>query len=163
MNTAHLNAARTQRRVPGRRPGLPPAADGHRRLPGGHGLISLSQPKTLEDWGQQIEFAADLAIRHSAPHAFSVQYLPKAYRGRCQERQPVKVPFASHMKQARQGEYNPECEVLTMATKRCVKQLRRVQSLQRRLSKYESKGTTWFRTEVELQRVAKNHLVPMFW
>lgn len=96
-------------------------------------------PQTLEEWGHQVEQAVDLALRLQ-PQKDDGQpgHLPKAYRGRMQPRAPVKVPLQSHVKPARQGDYNPEKEVCSVASGRCVKQLRRIQSLYRRFKKVRS-------------------------
>ena len=75
------------------------------------------------------------ARRGGLPH------LPKRFRGRCQPRKIVNVPVYSATKTARCGEYNPLFEVSTMRTKRRVKQMRRLQSLYRRMGKHDSLQT----------------------
>lgn len=114
-------------------------------------LATCDAPTTLEEWGKQVEFAVDLAIQHAKPCTFPVSKLPKKYRGRCMPCSPVKTSLTSQLRPARNGEYDPENEVFCIATKRCIKQLRRIQSLQRRMKKVETEGCVWFRAQQELQ------------
>lgn len=99
------------------------------------------KPKTIEDIGLMIEEVAehDLYLQSQTQSTpFGFDSLPSTYRGRCQPLTPKKKPIHSAIRPARKGDYEPSCEVLTMKTRRKVKQLRRVQSLSLRLKKFET-------------------------
>jgi exonuclease III len=98
----------------------------------------IPKATTLEAWGQKLETLVDTSIHTTSHHGHGQTHLRKAYRGRCQPRLPVKTPVYSAVKKARQGDFDPIYEVNRMATKRQIKQLRRLQSLYRRLNKIES-------------------------
>ena len=95
-------------------------------------------PITLEDWGKKIEYAIDTAYRlsqydhdtHKPP-----QGLPKAYRGRCQERSPKTVALRALLKPGRSTDFQPLHEVHTFAGSQMVRQVRRLQSLCRGLKR----------------------------
>ena len=91
---------------------------------------------TLEEWGQKLENLVDSSLRDAyAKTQEGPAHLPRAYRGRCQPRHPVKTPVFSAVRRARQGDFEPQFEVNTMATKRKIKQVRRIQCLLRRVQK----------------------------
>ena len=93
---------------------------------------------TLEEWGQKVESLADVSLKQTyAKDGHGHRGLPKAYRGRCQPRHPVKSPIYSSVKKARQGDFEPLFEINRMSTKRQIKQTRRIQNLLRRIQKLE--------------------------
>ena len=97
-------------------------------------------PATLEEWGGVVEKAIDTAYRLSQQQHHGIPWhqtepMSKAYRGRCQPRTPQAIDIRSLTKMARPGDYNPTTEIYHFKTMRCIRQVRRVQSLQRRLRK----------------------------
>ena len=62
----------------------------------------------------------------------------------------MKSPMMSPVRKASNGDFNPSCEVVTMASRRKVKQLRRLQSLCQRIQKFEKQGPTTIRTHHEI-------------
>lgn len=102
-------------------------------------VTTTGTPDTLESWGTTVEHAVDLAYRysqqqHTQCHFDSTQPLPKAFRGRCQPAKLQAAPHRSLTKMGRPGDYNPNTEVYRFQTLRCIRQVRRVQSLRRRLN-----------------------------
>jgi len=93
----------------------------------------LPIPETLEDWGEALEATVDCWLQHKGATLGITQHLPKAYRGRCRELHLQQKPVISHLRQARQGDYEPPDEILSMRTKRRIKQHRRLEALHRRL------------------------------
>ena len=109
-------------------------------------LPSSPSVDTLQEWGALVEDVARDALKHAGVEAG----LPKAFRGRCRPLKPLRQPVHSAIKPASNGDYNPPVEVITMATRRKVKQLRRVDSLFQRLVKFERRGATTICTKQEL-------------
>ena len=98
---------------------------------------------TLEEWGQKVESMVDVCIHsHYATNGHGMKGLPKAYRGRCQPRHPIKSPVYSSVPKARQGDFEPQFEINRRTTKRRVKQTRRIQNLLRRIQKMDHGGNT---------------------
>ena len=94
---------------------------------------SFQDISSLEDWGRAVEESVDIALRAGLG---SQPALTKQYRGRCQIMKVTKKPVCSPCKQAPPGSYEPSTEVTTMACRRQVKQVRRLESLYRRLQKH---------------------------
>ena len=99
-------------------------------------------PQSLEQWGERIEAAVDGAYRATQlmlnPECAHPKPLPAAYRGRCKPPKLTKVPLRTLMPKHRPGEYQPEHELHTFAELKVTIQLRRIQSLLRRLRKYDA-------------------------
>ena len=93
---------------------------------------SLPQPNTIQEWGTNLDTLADFAIKKRG-----IQALPVSFSGRCQKKRVTKCPVQSSTKIACNGVYEPSTEVLTMATRRKIAQLGRIQSLMRRLFKLQ--------------------------
>jgi hypothetical protein len=91
-------------------------------------------PKTIEEWGVDFETVVDTAMNMTAKNG-NLDHLPRAFRGRCQPNQTKKCPILGFTKKAKNGQYEPSCEVLSMASQRKITQLRRLQSLCARLKK----------------------------
>lgn len=91
-------------------------------------------PNDLQQWAENFEAIVDQAIRlqHRKDVAFP-SCLPRSHRGRCRPRNPIKHPVFSGTKPARVSDFEPCHEVITITTRRKVKQVRRIQSLLRRL------------------------------
>ena len=106
-------------------------------------------PQTLEEWGAVVEQVFDRAI---AKHHPQLANLPAAFRGRCKPGGIVKCPINSPVKKASDGDFEPRVEVLTMKTRRKIKQLRRLDSFFHRMNKYEKQGAHTPQTFVELQQ-----------
>ena len=101
----------------------------------------LPQPSSLEEWGQYHEAIVDHGVRTlHHQNSSGPTHLKKKYRGRCMPRTPKKMPVFSPVKNARSGEFSPNFEILTMATKRKITQVRRIQSLHRRLVHFDKQG-----------------------
>ena len=100
------------------------------------------KPSTIEQWGQVVEHAVDLAYQATQSQnadmpGLTVQPLPKKFRGRCQPRAPQPVKPVLLARPARRHEYHPG-EIRRAKTRDKVKQVRRAQSLLRILTKYQS-------------------------
>ena len=99
-------------------------------------------PQSLEQWGERIEAAVDQAYRATQqlldPECVHPKPLAAAYRGRCKPPKMTKVPLRTLMPKQRPGEYQPEHELHTFAELKVTIQLRRIQSLLRRLRKYDA-------------------------
>ena len=122
------------------------------------------KPTTIEEVGYMIEEVADHALyiqsKENTMTAKNPTRLPFAYRGRCQPIQPKKTPVHAAIRRARHGDFEPSCEVLTMKTTQKVKQLRRLQSFQIRLKKFEQgifKPTTFEELKIEWKVICKSH------
>ena len=87
-------------------------------------------------WADALEHSVDAAIRHGHrvdPVAQPHTSLPRAARGRCRERTRV-ARLATHVaRRGRDGDYNPTLEAATIASRRRVRQVRRLQTLLRGL------------------------------
>ena len=94
-------------------------------------------PVTIEDWGKQVEHAVDIAYRKSQTTTAhrQTQGLPKAYRGRCQPKPLKQLPMKALLKPARPGDYSPLFELHSWQAQKMVRQVRRLQSLMRGLSR----------------------------
>lgn len=107
-----------------------------------YAVDKLGHPQTFEAWGECIEYAVDLSYRNSQAKCFfghdGIKPLPASYRGRCKPRKIVKTPIRVLTPTTRPGDYQPEHEITTFATLKQVVQLRRINSLLRRVKKYES-------------------------
>ena len=90
-------------------------------------------PSTLEEWGQTVEATVDQWLSQKGASLGIPQGLPKAFRGRCTDLRLQKKPVVSQSRLARQGDYEPPDEILSLSTKRKVTQHRRIESLLRRL------------------------------
>ena len=104
-------------------------------------------PINLQEWGSRVEQAVDLAYQRTQaldPQNCEVKTLPANMKGRCKPRAPRKLPlrFFSHV--ARNGDYIPAFELHSFRSKRMVKQVRRLQSLYRNISKgIRPDATNW--------------------
>lgn len=116
----------------------------------------------LQAWSNKAELAMDEAIQlqhklypDQQPHS----KLPKPYRGKLQNIQPKVQRFRSFTPAARIGDYEPTCEVRSIKNTQIVRQLRRIQSLRRRVQKlatYESVWpSTWEGLQVEWTAILK--------
>ena len=109
--------------------------------------LQPATPDTLECWGETFEDVVDLALRQRCPP----QFLPLSHKGRCKPTKVIKCPIMSPVRKASQGDYEPQSEIVTVATRRKIKQLRRIQSLGQRLRKFENQGPSSATTFSELQ------------
>ena len=109
-------------------------------------MANIPCPSSLEEWGDAVEATVDQWLQHKGEVLGIPTHLPKAYRGRCREIHFQKKPVVSHLRSARQGDYEPPDEILSMQTKRKVTQHRRIESLLRRLKAVPptSKGDQYF-------------------
>ena len=87
---------------------------------------------SLQEWGESAEAAFDQAL-----HKQGLDSLPRAFRGCCQPVAFKKHPITSPVKLACPSSFEPSTEVLTVHARRKVTQVRRLESLYRRLLKWE--------------------------
>ena len=93
-------------------------------------------PNTIREWAEAVEKAVDQTIRHqheADPILSPTPSLPKACLGRCVPRKLIKKPLAVAIKSARAGDYAPQREPCSVKTRQWTKQIRRIQSLRRRM------------------------------
>ena len=113
---------------------------------------SLPLPTSIEEWGSNLDNLANIAVQNCPKmQDQGMSALPVSFKGRCQKRKVIKCPFQSSTKKAWNGVYEPSTEVLTMATRRKITQLRRIQSLMRRLFKLQDSRELGESTLKELQ------------
>ena len=109
---------------------------------------AIDSAKTSDDasrafWSQTVEQSIHLAIvdAHAEdPLLQPAKGLPQSSRGRCaaRRRQPLPQPHVS--RKARQGDYDPTVEAASIAARRRVRQVRRIQSLYSRQKQLEQAG-----------------------
>ena len=103
-------------------------------------------PTDLATWANKVERAVDLAYQQTqADHGVvtsQIKALPRRARGRCLPRKPSCLPLRALLPKSRPGDYVPKFEIHRFCTLKMVKQLRRIQSLRRRLVKLEYGGST---------------------
>eukprot|EP00435_Cladocopium_sp_Y103_P066590 s251_g28.t2 len=110
---------------------------------------SLAQATTIQEWGQAMEDNVNAALHQGKGN---VDRMNRSFRGRCQPVRFVRCPVMSSTKKARNGCFEPSTEVLTIATRRKVTQVRRLESLHRRLQKAEKTQDVNQKTKNELQQ-----------
>ena len=110
--------------------------------------LQPNSTSTIEAWGETFENVVAHALSQRDPP----QVLPASYKGRCKPPRLTKTPVMSPVRKASQGDYNPTCEVITISSRRKVKQLRRLQSLCQRLRKFEKCGASTDSTLKELSQ-----------
>lgn len=100
-------------------------------------LQHTSEIDSLEQWAKLVETTVDVWLQHESKNnnpALPSTLAPR-FRGRCQSSRIVQQPINSPLRKARDGDFAPEDEILTFSSKRLAKQVRRIQSLLRRLKK----------------------------
>ena len=100
-------------------------------------LQSLDQSCTLEEWGSRVEQTVDVALRKSPVGANLPRHLPAAFRGRCKPSRPKTILVTDLVPKARHGDFEPVHEIHGVRTAGFIRQLRRIQSLRRKLSKLQ--------------------------
>ena len=108
----------------------------------------LAAAKTIPEWGQAVESNVNAMLSKGLGNR---SHLTKSFKGRCQPVKFIKCPILSPVRRA-SGSYEPSTEVLTMSTRRKVTQVRRLESLSRRLFKTEKTQDTSDKTHKELQQ-----------
>ena len=114
-----------------------------------------SNPQNLEQWCKKCENLVDLALKMTHEKNASLQpvpCLPKSFRGRGFDNKPKKFPAQAQVKLGRTGDYEPQEEISSFKVKRQVTQLRRVQSLCRRMQKLENTDDIWENTKIGIQQ-----------
>ena len=92
--------------------------------------------KLFQEWSQHVEKAIDRSLyqMHKQDHQkFPRSGLQAAYKGRCNCNKPKKHGLLSPIKSDRHGGYTPPTEVCTLQSRLKIRQVRRLQSLYRRL------------------------------
>ena len=98
-------------------------------------LAHVPAPQSLEEWGQRVERTVDVALRKAPSGANLPRHLPRAFRGRCVPQKPKQLLITSLVPKARCGDFEPSQEIHRVVTAGMIKQLRRVQSLKRKLGR----------------------------
>ena len=109
----------------------------------------------LQNWSAKIEEALDRAIRyHHAvdpirqPHT----HLPKEYRGRCEPKKLQTHRFRSFAPKARSGDYEPSGEIRSVRATQLLRQVRRLESLRRRIEKVKTYDEIYDSTKCTLDQ-----------
>ena len=105
-------------------------------------------------WSRQVEKSVHCALREqhvTDPVKFPTDGLPKKFRGRCKTRQIVQAPWPKSIPAGRSGDFTPTIESTAIAFRQQVKQLRRIQSLRRRVSKLSHFNPVWPETISQIQ------------
>ena len=108
----------------------------------------------LQQWSRKVEDSVDMAIAmHHDLDSNTQPYsgLPSEYRGRFQPSNITTKHFRSFAPKARQGDFEPFTEVKTIKATQYVRQLRRLQSLRRRMLKVRTYPMVWHSTWVGLE------------
>ena len=118
----------------------------------------MSEADSLHQWGKAVEDGFNVVLE-SGIHE-SLQSLPVAFRGRCQPVAIVKCPIVSPIREACPSSFEPSSEIITIRTRRKAKQVRRLESLYRRLNKWDSleiqSMKTWNEFLQEWQAIARS-------
>ena len=126
----------------------------------------MNQPTDLTTWAELVEHTVDLALQKESQkyeEGSVPKRLPKKMRGRCVPRKIIQAPIWSPCKKAGSGDFNPELECYTIASKRMFKQIRRIQSLRRRLQRTQNYGEIWESTWVAIIRYRHKGLEFLLW
>ena len=94
--------------------------------------------QALRDFSQAAEDAVDAALAQQPaadPVRSPLGYLPKAFKGRCQPRPLIKRALPSLARPDRDGGFTPDVEVTSVLGRLKVRQVRRVLTFQRGLTK----------------------------
>lgn len=108
----------------------------------------------LQQWSRKVEDSVDMTIAmHHDLDSNTQPYsgLPSEYRGRFQPSNITTKHFRSFAPKARQGDFEPFTEVKTIKATQYVRQLRRLQSLRRRMLKVRTYPMVWHSTWVGLE------------
>ena len=103
----------------------------------------------LQLWSKKVEQAVDTALaqqHQQQPDMFPASGLPFEYQGRFQYHQLSTKHFRCFAPKARQGDFEPSLEVKTIRATQLVRQLRRLQSLRRRMHRLLTYPDIWDRT-----------------
>ena len=118
------------------------------------------KPNDLQEWGSRVEKAVDLAYQSTQALDSSctrVKTMPSMMKGRCKPRQPVKVPVRSFDCRSRNGDYNPTYEIHSHRVHRIVRQVRRLQSLYRNISKgLRPDASNWYSWQEQWNAIVKD-------
>lgn len=109
----------------------------------------------LSLWSEKVETAIDQALRlqHSIdPIRCPFDKLPAEYRGRCKTNSIQQVRFRAFGPQARKTDFEPQGEIKTHRCAQLLRQVRRLESLKRRLEKVATYSEVWNSTKQGLQQ-----------
>ena len=109
----------------------------------------LQHANDITSWAKAVENNVHATLQKGLG---SRPKLPKSFRGRCQPVKFVKCPYLSPVRPANAGSFEPSTEVNTISTRRKVTQVRRLESLARRLQKVHKDGQMSEKTTKELQQ-----------
>ena len=102
----------------------------------------LNAPQTvLQLWSSKIEASVHAALKQQHakdPVEYPYNGLPKSFRGRCKPRKLVQMPLPKATKTAWKGHYTPSTDSGSIFIRQRTKQIRRIQSLKRRIFSFRS-------------------------
>eukprot|EP00438_Fugacium_kawagutii_P030278 Skav225208 [mRNA] locus=scaffold1041:124565:131785:- [translate_table: standard] len=99
-------------------------------------LMTETKPDTLQTWADQLECSVDATLRQQRlKDGCSPCGLPRRYRGRCKIPRQKKVPMTTLTVKGRPADFQPCVEVHTRNSQLMVRQVRRLECLQRLLAK----------------------------
>ena len=109
----------------------------------------------LQKWSNKVEQAVDRAICHQ--HRIDPQNqpflgLPRQYRGKCQAAPIRQASFRAFAPKARVADYEPDMEIRSITATQQVRQVRRIESLRRRVTKLHKYPQIWDRTWQTMQQ-----------
>ena len=122
-------------------------------------------PDTFEHWSDRCEQAVHQAIQQQhaeQPDTFPFQGLARAQRGRCKQPKLVTISIAQPLKPAGPTQYNPQLNQASASFRQALRQLRRIQSLYRRLNKLHRDPELcpdWHQLAAEWQAICKAKLL----
>ena len=110
-------------------------------------------PTDISTWSTKVESAVDMALRkqHAIDPRQSHSFLPKQYKGRCQPIKCKEQRFRSFAPKARQGDFEPTEEIRSIQCSQLLRQVRRLESIRRRIEKLQTYHDIWEKTNRELQ------------
>ena len=100
----------------------------------------------LQAWSDKVEVSLDMSIKlqhRINPEQQPNDALPKNYKGKLQSIQPKEQRFRAFTPTARVGDFEPSGEVRSIRHTQIIRQLRRIQSLRRRVQKLSTYETIW--------------------
>lgn len=106
----------------------------------------------VKSWSIKVESAVDqtLQIQHAIDSRQTFSRLPQAFKGRCLPIQCKKQRFRAFAPKARHGDFEPEDEVRCVQSTQILRQVRRLESIRRRVKKLQNIDDIWEKTTTEL-------------
>ena len=118
-------------------------------------ILQEDAMENLQRWTHKVERAVDKAIQtqHKIdPITQPNKGLPKNYQGKFSPSALRTAAFRSFAPKARVGDFEPDVEIRSIIATQQVRQVRRLQSLRRRMTKLATYEEVWDKTWQELQQ-----------